>query len=341
MRILILDTAYPAFLATVPFDTTSTYDAELRRVHEMHFGTSTYYSSHLSRLGWQCMDVMANFEPLQRMWAKEHNVTDRNIVYAQIREFQPHVIFLQDASFLGSGLLSELKSKYVLAAQISCPLPPERNTRMMDVIFSSLPGHVEHFKAMGVKSVFLPLAYQPSVLEPEHRDLDVSFVGGVGRNSHWNHGTHFLEQLASHLGQRFHWYGYGLDNLDKESPLRACYRGLAWGGEMYSIYARSRIVANRHGEIAGGYSNNLRMYESTGCGAMLLTEISKNLSDFFSRDECVAYESPEDAVEKVKYYLAHEEERAKIAAAGQRKTLSTHTYEKRMAVVSETLKGML
>jgi spore maturation protein CgeB len=41
---------------------------------------------------------------------------------------------------------------------------------------------------------------------------------------------------------------------------------------MFKILARSKIVINRHGTIAGNYAVNMRMYEATGSGAMLVTE---------------------------------------------------------------------
>jgi spore maturation protein CgeB len=42
-------------------------------------------------------------------------------------------------------------------------------------------------------------------------------------------------------------------------------------------------------------------------------------------------------VEKIQYYSSHEDERKKIALAGQARTLRDHTYKKRM----EQLKNIL
>ena len=53
--------------------------------------------------------------------------------------------------------------------------------------------------------------------------------------------------------------------------------------------------------------------------------------------EAVAYDSLRDLVEKVRHYLAHESERAEIAAAGQSRTLREHTYTRRMAELAEIL----
>ena len=49
------------------------------------------------------------------------------------------------------------------------------------------------------------------------------------------------------------------------------------GRHMYQIYGRSQVVINRHGEVAQGYSNNLRIFEAPGMNALLMTEASPNI----------------------------------------------------------------
>ena len=60
---------------------------------------------------------------------------------------------------------------------------------------------------------------------------------------------------------------------------------------MYRVLAQSRIAVNRHGDFAGGYAANMRMFEATGVGALLMTESAANLPDFFEPGrEVVAYD---------------------------------------------------
>lgn len=339
-KILIIDTLYDDFIRSLPFDNAGTYEAELRKVLDRGFGTSDFYSRNLRELEWDAVDVICNHPDLQQMWAEENysgqGRRGENILDLQIEHYNPDVIVFQDLN-LTAGVNFMLERR-ITAAQCSCAIPD--NFVPVDVIFSSFRHHVECFQRMGIRSVYLQLAFEPSVLSGDQptRDIDISFVGGVGRDLHWRQGTDTLEVIAEAFRERFHWYGYGLDRLPADSALRACYRGEAWGKDMYSVYRRSRVVVNRHGEIAQGFANNLRMYEATGTGALLLTD---NETDLFEQDEIVRYSSPADAVEKIRYYLSHEDERRLIAWKGQSKTLRDHTYTQRMKVVSETLKEML
>jgi spore maturation protein CgeB len=123
----------------------------------------------------------------------------------------------------------------------------------------------------------------------------------------------------------------------ERSPLRACYMGPAWGLQMYDVLARSKIVVNHHGNVPP-YANNLRLFESTGSGAMLLTDDKPNLAELFCVGaEVVSYRDADECVDHVRHYLAHETERAAIAEAGQRRTLTDHSFEIRMRELVEII----
>ena len=71
--------------------------------------------------------------------------------------------------------------------------------------------------------------------------------------------------------------------------------------------------------------------ESTGVGALLLTDWKNNLGEMFvPGKEVLAYRTPEECAELIRYYLTHDEERQAVARAGQARTLRDHTYYQRM-----------
>ena len=61
-----------------------------------------------------------------------------------------------------------------------------------------------------------------------------------------------------------------------------------------------------------------------------MTSVANNLSDYYTPGEqIVTFDNANDLVDKVRYYLSHEQERKRIADAGRLRTLAEHTYEQR------------
>jgi spore maturation protein CgeB len=100
---------------------------------------------------------------------------------------------------------------------------------------------------------------------------------------------------------------------------------------MYQVLGQSKISINIHIDAAGDHANNMRLYESTGMGSLLITDSKKNLKDLFSvGSEVIAYNTVDQLCAAVEYYLVHEKEREAIALAGQKRTLREHCYGDRM-----------
>jgi len=343
-RICFIDTYYPevlrAFDKEHPEWPTLPYEDRLQQVLESLFGTADYYSRNLRLLGWDALDMIANYQGLQG------SGDPVSAALGQIEQYRPDVLFLQDLGFLPAAAVSQLRSQGILiAAQLSCPLPPRDRLSGPQVIFTSFPHYVDLLPTLGAgRVVYSALACEPSAIDrtlngqpaPE-RDIDVLFVGGVGKNIHWHAGTEALEALAREFGPRFQWYGYGPQWLEADSPLRNVYRGEAWGRDMYHLLLRAKVVVNRHGEVAQGYANNMRLFEATSAGALLVTEAAPNLGDFFGPDEALSY-GPGELPEKVRWALANPAEAAAIAARGQTRALTERTYFKKMQQVDAVLR---
>lgn len=75
----------------------------------------------------------------------------------------------------------------------------------------------------------------------------------------------------------------------------------------------------------------LRVFDILGAGGFLITNYQADLANYFTiGEDLVCYESEEDLVEKVGYYLGHEEERESIARNGYLKVKQFHTYDLRL-----------
>lgn len=115
-----------------------------------------------------------------------------------------------------------------------------------------------------------------------------------------------------------------------------------FGIEMFQKLRGSRVVFNNHIDISPVSASNMRLFETTGVGACLITDWKKNLPELFEPDkEVLTYASAEECVEKVRYLLENEDERRSIAEAGQRRTLREHTFVNRAARIDEIIRRSL
>jgi spore maturation protein CgeB len=362
MKFLILNTDYAKFLrhlyAQHPGLERQPYEHQMRVRNESLFGVADFYSSNLRKLGYEAWDIHANNKFLQTAWAKEHGLKvasdwhwqfrsrrgivpwvsrirqprwSNDILAAQIRHYKPDVLLNQTMDDVSDDFLRGIKP-YVrlLVGQIAAPLPQHKNWSIYDLVISSLPNFVEYFRTLAVPSELNRLGFEPALLPRlkwEEPEIPVSFVGSVFPG----HATRvsFLEHLCSDLDIKI--WANGVSRLRHDSPIRSRCVGPAWGVEMYQILHRSKMTLNHHIDIADSYANNLRLYEATGVGTMLVTDWKANLHEIFELGrEVIAYRTAEECAEMIRYYLEHDEEREAIARAGQQRTLRDHTYYKRM-----------
>lgn len=358
-RFLILDNYYPPFLADFyrknPDLTTATYDVQHAAILNESFGTADYYSKNLRELGHHADEVIINNQLAQRQWALEQGVKtlprlentlsklpfvrrfvdiagSARIALAQVKALKPDILYVQCIGALPPWVVMQMKKECrLVVGQIASKLPPKSFFTPYDLVLSSLPNMVEILRGWGITSEYFAIGFESTLLDrikTKTKRYDVTHIGGYGPIH--NERTAILEYVASRLPTDF--WGYGTDNLKHESPILRSYHGEAWGLEMYTLLAQSRISLTSHIRlVAGDYANNMTLFEATGCGSLLITDAKKNLSELFvPGKEVVTFNSPPDLVKKIKYYLRHEDELVAISRAGQQRTLKDHTYAKRM-----------
>lgn len=257
------------------------------------------------------------------------------VLEAQVEAFQPDVILNQSMEHVRSPVLKRLRRKgRVIVGQIAAPRPEGEDYGVYDLVISSLPNFVAWFTARGVRARWNQLAFEPSILDalgpqPE-RDIPLSFVGSLSPEHAGR--VAWLEEIARNAPLKV--WGNGIERLPQSSPLHALYQGEAWGRGMYDVLRRSRITLNYHIDIAEGWANNMRLYEATGAGAMLLTDRQRNLDDIYvGGREVATYGSVSECLSVIDRYLSDEPARAAIAAAGQAKALTVNNYRNRTAEI--------
>jgi spore maturation protein CgeB len=352
MRVLIVDPYYRQVLETLYAETAGLssrpYRPQWEAIMATAFGTSDAYSYNLRALGHEAHEVVPNSEPLQRAWAREHapwlallpwRLAGPAILSAQADWHQADVVYVQSIGAFHPLVLRTLKRRSrLLVGQIASRLPQQSRVEQFDVILTSFPHYLDR---LALPTHLFRIGFDERVLSKLH-DVpahDVVFVGRLDGDEHRTANA-VIEAAARDVAVDV--WGPETRELSSGSPLARRYRGRAWGLDMYRIVAGARIVLNRHNASAEGHANNMRLFEATGVGSMLLTDERLDLNELFDVGrEVVTYRDADDLSEKARWYLEHEGERAAIARSGQARTLAEHTYAHRMRELVAILRPYL
>jgi spore maturation protein CgeB len=118
--------------------------------------------------------------------------------------------------------------------------------------------------------------------------------------------------------------------------------------EMVRVFSATRVNLNIHSAAHVDTLDpdpdyvNPRTFELAACGAFQLVDEREPLRDLFAEDEVVSFRSLVELRDQVGYYLAHDDERAAMAARARTRALAEHTFEHRAAtILRETLEPSL
>jgi len=356
MKFLIIDKYYQVFLNDLYRKHSDLNGGSYEQQHNIlmaqYFGTADFYSLNLKKQGFEAKEIVMNCEPMQLQWAKENSVKIHwkmgrrqlgplpifwpkrewlySILLEQVKFYRPEIVHFQNPEMIDSAFLKNIHNyARLITGQIACPYSEKTDFSRFDLMLSSFPHYVKRFKDSGLQSAYFRIGFEPTIMQRLNciENYGAVFVGSMSQ-AH-RERIRFFESLAQKVC--FDWWGYGVDELSLDSSLRKIHRGEAWALDMYEILSSAKIVINHHIDAAEKFANNMRLYEATGVGAMLLTDWKENIADQFEPGkEAETYRDVNECAEKIHYYLEHEEERKEIAAAGQARTLREHTYYQRM-----------
>lgn len=116
--------------------------------------------------------------------------------------------------------------------------------------------------------------------------------------------------------------------------------GRRWRSGKGGHFHAEKKIFDRFNARAEQYSDQIkgRNFEIPGCGGFLLTGRAENLEDYYQvGKEVVCYDTVEDLIDKIRYYLCHEGERETIAQSGYQRTLREHTYPQRFTEIFQRM----
>ena len=141
-----------------------------------------------------------------------------------------------------------------------------------------------------------------------------------------------LLELSKHMQTSIY------SNSDTSDLATVDYRGsVEYWTQMPKVFNQTRINLNfTIPNIITGIP--LRIWDALGSGGFLLTNFQSELPQYFKNDtDLVWFLSIEEMADKAQYYLSHDTEREKIAAAGLENVMKNHTYISRIQRILELI----
>ncbi|WP_308635548.1 CgeB family protein [Paenibacillus silvisoli] len=285
-------------------------------------------------------------------------ITDAQQPVADVaRRIRPDIVIVLDGLQFNVGQVDAMRADGIRTAiwftddpyytDITSGIAPH-----YDVVFTLELLCVDFYRQLGCPNVhYLPLGADPLEFRPRNplrsQRHDICFIG----SAYWKR-VEFFNQVTKYLASKdTHISGIWWERLRDFGLMKGKIDLGRWMGptETANMYNGAKIVINMHRAPdedtfnnnttgIGAVSPNPRTFEIAACAALQLTDVRSDLVSFYTPGyDIVTYSSPQEMIEKMEYYLAHEEERKQIAMRGMYRTMREHTYGKRI----EALLGIL
>ncbi len=228
-------------------------------------------------------------------------------------------------------------------------LPPY--VKVPDIFFTMSEGLLDELRQYNSSVHFLSQAFSPSffrINEISNRDIksystDVTFVGNLGSKPWYLQRRDYLQAVIRN-GFKLKWWGPRLPRKFATLPLilgklgRSYGGKFVWGEEHAKICRLSKIYLAFDAVPHVRKSMSERIYIAVGCGAFYMCHHVDGIEEVLEPGkEIVTFQSEEEMIDMIKYYLQHDELREKIAKAGQKRVLKDHTYEIRIRQMFEII----
>lgn len=272
----------------------------------------------------------------------------------QARRFRPDVVWAEMGKLIYAGSLRKIKQMgpYLINSYSDDFLDPMKKSRhycrsipWYDCIFAARPANVPEYEAYGAKCIgkflkgFNPLLHYPVELDAEQKrtyGCDVVFAG------HWEkERVEVFSKLAERI-QAFKIWGAGWRGTRIPPSLKNVVQGRGAAGHEYRLAICGARIALQYPSRWARDTHSSRSFEIPACGTMMVAErTEEHLAIFEENKEAVYFSTPEEMVEKVIYYLDHEDEREAIAAGGRRRCLAAgySNHERAKVMLEEALRA--
>ncbi|WP_413207254.1 glycosyltransferase [Rhodospirillum sp. A1_3_36] len=317
------------------------------------FSAGHMMTPYLPALGHETFTCIANCEQTQLTWLMENASQEqiaglrsqRDIVTLQIETFRPDILYATDPVYLDSAMINALSWRPKLCiGWRAAPTPLSADFSAYDVMLTSDDRFRSICEARGARRVetYYPghPAWINTVLGPPVITHDIVFSGQAG-------GLHrkrrdYLARILPLLETRGVRVGLLCPDPFPEYPaLEALREEPVFGLDMYRTLRNARMTLNVLIDSASPDGINMRDFEATGVGSLVIESGASANRIFDNGTECFCFETVEETVSGILDLLNKPDLLNETAQAGHRKCMGEYEMNMRarrfMAICEDAL----
>ncbi|PLR81747.1 protein CgeB [Bacillus sp. V33-4] len=265
-----------------------------------------------------------------------------------VSEFAPELVLTMTGFILPNEMTEWLNTQHLKTAvwMTEDPYYMDRTCGMIndyDYVFTIDRSALECYQEKGHPLVFhLPLGTDPRTfapsITPDEQDLEDICLVGYPYPERIKLIEFLLENTQYTLQVVGGKWDEKLGHMTKNPRLKIT----EWKPpqEVAHYYNNSRIILNTHRPHDLAENNNSmgimnksinnRTFDIAACGAFQLITEELDLRTYFSAEEIISFEGNEELLEKIHFYVNHDQERKKIALKARENVLKHHTFAHRI-----------
>jgi hypothetical protein len=370
MKFLRISSLYPQLISqyynNFKFIKKQRYKSQYNHAMSQKFSISNFLTREIKKKNIETFEIISNLKYLQLAWLKEFGDKNKkkSIIAQQILYYKPDIIFFGNIDLVDNEILEILNEdsfKKVIKIVYHCaPITQNQIYKLKHLTFlvTCVEDYKKKFKYF-IDTILIPHAFDRSCYkEVKRRDIDISFIGSLflKKKLHLNRVEILYKimrsKMRSYISVNFknfyiNFFIIILKNIIFNAPIvfKILYifinsRKALFGKRMYEVLQRSKVMLNMH--IADTkYAGNMRLFEGTGSGCLVVTDYKQGLEKFFvNKKEILVYNSDSMALDLIKNSVNNYKSLKKISQSAQKKTYSMYNYSNSAKLLLSKIKDL-
>lgn len=353
IKIIQIESAYRQHLinlfGSLPNFSDLSYQLTLSMILNSGWSSGQNVGIYLDPNKYEIHYLVPTFSELQTKWFQQRGLNSPEnpieMLMIQLEMLKPDIVYFSDINVIDLRLLGALSKRPVITAWLASSLNPTTHLNEVDLLLSGVSAIRENALKNGAKAVANFMSGAPSYFSAngdmfarqEKSVISGSFVVGYHDNR-----LRLLEEAAERLGEG-HIDIYTDSQITRDKDNIGYFKGV-YARDVVDLYSCYNTVIDSRADFGLGEkqfardTSNMRIFEATKAGALLVTEFCNNLAEYFDiGNEILCFKSQDELVDILRHYSKHPEQAGKIARAGHLRTVRQHSVENRAIWFDEIL----